>query len=215
MPDTGAHDRETFAVDCDWTDVELASIPCAYSTAENMLHRIGLGAERTLITGASGGVGSAAVQLAARRGARVVAVCQATKAAAVAALGADRVVDRDTDLLAEFGENAFDVVVDVVAGPAWAPVTRLLRTGGRYVAAGAIAGPIVELDVRDLYLKDLTLKGSTAQAPEVFPNLVGYIERGEISPVVAATYPLGEIAEAQTAFLEKGFVGKIVLTVGR
>ena len=210
---TVAHDTETFAVDCDWTDVELASIPCAYSTAENMLHRIDLGAERVLVTGASGGVGSAAVQLAKRRGADVTALCSASKADAVRALGADEVLDRDTDLLARFGEESFDAIIDVVAGPFWAQATQLLRVGGRYITAGAIAGPIVELDVRDLYLKDLTLKGSTYQDPEVFPNLVGYIERGEIRPMVAATYPLDAIGEAQAAFLDKGYVGKIVLVV--
>ena len=208
-----AHTTETFAVDCDWTDVELASIPCAYSTAEGMLHRIELGAERILITGASGGVGSAAVQLAKRRGAEVVALSGSSKAAAVRELGADEVVDRDADLLERFGPESFDVIVDVVAGPFWTQATQLLRIGGRYVTAGAIAGPIVELDVRDLYLKDLTLKGSTYQPPEIFPNLVGYIERGEIRPVISATYPLVDIAEAQQAFLDKGFVGKIVLVI--
>ena len=206
-----AHDTETFAVECDWTDIELASIPCAYSTAEGMLHRVGLGAERVLISGASGGVGSAAVQLAKRRGAEVIAVASTSKAEAVHGLGADEVIDRGVDLLERFGDNSFDVIVDVVAGPFFAQVTQLLRTGGRYITAGAIAGPIVELDVRDLYLKDLTLEGSTYQDPEVFPNLVGYIERGEIRPVVAATYPLADIVEAQHAFLEKEFVGKIVL----
>lgn len=210
---TVAHTDETFAIECAWTDVELASIPCAYSTAENMLHRIGLGAERVLITGASGGVGSAAVQLANRRGAEVVAVAATNKADAVRGLGATTVVDRGCDLVAEFGENSFDVVVDVVAGPVWDHVTRLLRVGGRYITAGAIAGPIVDLDVRDLYLKDLTLKGSTYQDPEVFPNLVGYIERGEIRPMIAATFPLEEIRSAQAAFLDKGFVGKIVLEI--
>ncbi|MEM9200753.1 MAG: alcohol dehydrogenase family protein [Actinomycetota bacterium] len=210
---TVAHNTETFAVDCDWTDVELASIPCAYSTAENMLHRIGLGAERVLITGASGGVGSAAVQLAKRRGAEVVALSGASKHEAVASLGADDVVDRDADLLERFGSESFDAIIDLVAGPFWAQATQLLRIGGRYITAGAIAGPIVELDVRDLYLKDLTLKGSTYQDPEVFPNLVGYIERGEIRPLVAATYPLAAIADAQAAFLDKGFVGKIVLEI--
>lgn len=208
-----AHAAEAHAVDCDWTDVELASIPCAYSTAENMLHRIGLGAERTLITGASGGVGSAAVQLAKRRGAHVTAVAATTKADDVVRLGADVVVDRDADLVAELGENSFDVVVDVVAGPVWKHVTQLLRIGGRYITAGAIAGPIVDLDVRDLYLKDLTLKGSTYQDPEVFPNLITYIERGEIRPVIAATFPLEQIVAAQAAFLDKGFVGKIVLEI--
>ncbi|MEM9464779.1 MAG: alcohol dehydrogenase family protein [Actinomycetota bacterium] len=210
---TIAHTTETFAVDCDWTDVELASIPCAYSTAENMLHRIALGAERVLISGASGGVGSAAVQLAKRRGAEVVALSGASKADAVRSLGADEVLDRDTDLLDRFGPETFDVIVDVVAGPFWDQATQLLRIGGRYITAGAIAGPIVELDVRDLYLKDLTVKGSTYQDPEVFPNLVGYIERGEIRPIVAETYPLAEIVDAQQAFLDKGFVGKIVLVV--
>ncbi len=210
---TLAHTDETHAVNCGWSDVELASIPCAYSTAENMLHRIELGAEHVLITGASGGVGSAAVQLAKRRGAHVTAVAGATKADAVRELGADLVVHRNTDLVATFGENSFDVVVDVVAGPVWEHVTRLLRIGGRYISAGAIAGPIVDLDVRDLYLKDLTLKGSTYQDPEVFPNLIGYIERGEIRPMIAATYPLDQIATAQTAFLAKDFVGKIVLEI--
>ncbi|WP_256727333.1 alcohol dehydrogenase catalytic domain-containing protein, partial [Streptomyces acidiscabies] len=82
--------QETYAVHCDWTDEELAAVPCAYSTAENMLHRAGVGAERVLVTGASGGVGLAAVQLARRRGARVVAVTSAAKAAGVLAPGADR-----------------------------------------------------------------------------------------------------------------------------
>lgn len=212
---TVAHQDETYAVSSDWTDVELASIPCAYSTAENMLHRVDVGAERVLISGASGGVGHAAVQLAKRRGAEVVAVAAADKAAAVRALGADEVVDRDDDLLARFGEQSFDVVVDVVAGPFWSTATTLLTIGGRYITAGAIAGPIVELDVRDLYLKDLTLKGSTYQDPSVFANLVGYVERDEIRPVVAATYPLEEIAAAQAAFVDKGYVGKIVLEVPR
>ncbi len=206
-----AHTDETFAVDCDWSDAELASLPCASSTAENMLQRVGLGAERVLVTGASGGVGHAAVQLAARRGASVVAVAAASKSEAVAALGADEVVARDVDLLDRFGDDAFDVIVDVVAGGFFAQVTRLLRRGGRYVASGAIAGPVVELDVRDLYLKDLTLHGATYQPPGVFADLVGYVERGEIRPVVAATFPLEEIVAAQEAFLSKEHVGKIVL----
>ena len=76
---------ETHKVDCDWSNAELASIPCAYSTAENLLQRASVGAERVLVTGASGGVGSAAVQLAKRRGACVVAVAGSAKAATVRA----------------------------------------------------------------------------------------------------------------------------------
>lgn len=206
-----APSRETLAVDCDWSDAELASIPCAYSTAENMLHRAGVGAERVLITGASGGVGSAAVQLAKRRGAEVIAICAASKAHEVRALGADRTIDRNADLVASLGRNSIDVVVDIVAGPTWPQLLDVLRLGGRYACAGAIAGPITELDVRTLYLKDLTLYGCTFQEDEVFQNLVRYIETGEIRPVVAKTYPLAEIAQAQRDFLSKTHTGKLVL----
>jgi NADPH:quinone reductase-like Zn-dependent oxidoreductase len=202
---------EAYRVACDWSDVELASIPCAWSTAENMLHRAGAGAEAILVTGASGGVGSAAVQLAKRRGARVIAVSGAAKAAEVRALGADRVIDRDADPVAELGANSVDLVVDLVAGPAWPRLLDVLRVGGRYVTSGAIAGPLVELDVRTLYLKDLTFFGCTYQEDAVFENLIGYIERGEIRPIVARTYPLGDIADAQRDFLDKRYTGKLVL----
>lgn len=203
---------ETFAINSDWTDVELASLPCAYSTAENMLHRIGVGSEdKVLITGASGGVGSAAVQLVKRRGAHVIAVAGAAKAAAVDELGADQVLPRGESLLEALGSNSVDVVVDLVAGPQWPELLELLKVGGRYITAGAIAGPMVELDVRTLYLKDLTLKGSTYQDREVFENLIGYVERNEIRPVVHQTYPLREIGQAQADFEAKGFVGKLVL----
>jgi NADPH:quinone reductase-like Zn-dependent oxidoreductase len=207
-----ARSTETHAVRCDWSDVELASIPCAWSTAENMLRRAAVTAgDRVLITGASGGVGSAAVQLAKLRGAHVIAVAAPSKLAALTALGADDVVPRDADLVAALGAESVDVVVDVVAGPQWPQLLDLMRRGGRYVCSGAIAGPMVELDLRTLYLKDLTLLGATYQDPDLFDRLVGYVEGGEVRPLVDATYPLVDIAEAQTAFLEKRHLGKLVL----
>lgn len=195
----------------DWTDLELASIPCAYSTAEAMLQKIALGAERVLITGASGGVGLAAVQLAKRRGAEVTAMTNTDKAQALLAAGADTTLDRDNPL----PKGAFDAVVDVVAGPRWPALIDALKPGGRYVVAGAIAGPIVELDVRTLYLHDLTFYGSTRQPDGIFQDLVSYIERGELRPCIAQTFDLKHIHEAQRAFLEKRHVGKIVLRVAR
>ncbi len=206
MPSQHAHRIETAL-----TDTELASFPCAYSAAENMLTRTALAAgERVLITGASGGVGSAAVQLAKRRGADVTALASADKASGVRALGASAVLPRD----ARFDPETFDVVIDVAGGEGFPALLDALRRGGRYGVAGAISGPIAELDLRTLYLKDLTLYGCTILEPQVFPNLVGYIERGEIRPVVAATYPLSEIVAAQRAFLEKKHIGKIVLIPG-
>ena len=204
--------RETYAVDSSWSDAELASIPCAYSTAENMLHRAKLSSgERVLITGASGGVGSAAVQLARRRGAQVIGVAGKTKMEAVRSLGAQQVVDRAEGIADAVGSDSVDVVVDLVAGPRWPELLDALKRGGRYVCAGAIAGPIVELDVRTLYLKDLSLLGCTFQDDVVFENLVGYIEKNEIRPLVDNTYPLKAIVAAQKDFLAKKFVGKLVL----
>jgi len=207
-----APSAETYRVECDWSDVELASIPCAYSTAEGMLHRAQVRAgERVLVTGASGGVGSASVQLAKRRGAEVIAIAAQSKADEVRALGADRVVPRGESLVGTLGCGTIDVILDLVAGPQWPELLDIMRRGGRYAVAGAIAGPLVELDVRSLYLKDLTFFGCTFQEDAVFENLVSYIERGEIRPVVAKTYPLKHIAKAQEDFLSKKFTGKLVL----
>jgi len=203
---------EVFAVESDLSDVELGAIPCAYGTAENMLHRAGVaGAEHVVVTGASGGVGSAAVQLARRRGAAVTAVVGRAKWKQVRALGADRVIDRDDDIVAALGERTVDVVVDNVSGPAFGALLEVLKTGGSYVSSGAIAGPLVAFDKRTFYLKDLTLIGCTAWDEPVFPALVSYIERGEVRPLVAGTFPLQRIADAQRAFLEKRHVGNYVL----
>jgi len=203
---------EVFAVHCNWSDAELGSVPCAYGTAENLLTRAGLArGEHVLITGASGGVGSAAVQLARRRGALVTAIASSSKHQAVRAAGADRTIDRDANLVAALGENSIDLVVDNVAGPSFPAMLRLLRRGGRYVSAGAIAGPLVSVDLRTLYLKDLRLLGCTAWDQAVFPNLIGYIEDGEIRPLVAKVFPLADIKAAQREFLEKKHVGNFVL----
>ncbi len=206
-----APSEDTRAVRSDLTDEELAAAPCSYGTAENMLHRAAVGKERVLVTGASGGVGLAAVQLAKRRGATVIAVCSSAKSASVLAEGADQTVDRDTDLVRELGRSSVDVVIDVVGGPGFSQLLDVLRPGGRYAVSGAIAGPIAELDLRTLYLKDLSLFGCTFQYDEVFENLVAYLESGEVRPVVARSYPLAEIAQAQKDFLDKSHVGKLVL----
>ena len=203
---------EVFAVDCDVSDAELGAVPCAYGTAENMLLRAAVtGADRVVVTGASGGVGSAAVQLAKRRGAAVTAVAGRAKWEQVRALGADRVIDRGDDIVTALGERAVDVVVDNVSGPAFGGLLDVLKRGGRYVSSGAIAGPLVTLDKRTFYLKDLVLIGCTAWDAPVFPALVSYIERGELRPLVAKTYPLAGIADAQREFLEKRHVGSFVL----
>ena len=203
---------EVFTVNCDWNDAELASIPCAYGTAENMLHRAGLKQnDRVLITGASGGVGSASVQLARRRGAEIAAITSESKIKEIKDLGAKTILTRDDNPVTRLGEQSVDVVVDNVVGSNFPAMLKILKRGGRYVTSGAIAGPLVEMDIRDLYLKDIKLIGCTAWDEDVFPNLVSYIEQGEIRPLVAKTFPLEAIVEAQKEFSRKSHIGKLVL----
>jgi len=143
-------------VTSDWTDAQLGTIPCAYGTFENMLNRAHLrSGETVLVMEASGGVGSASVQLAKRRGAKVIAIAGEEKHEKVLQIGADVVLGRSADLIAALGEQSVDVVVDNMAGNRFPTMFKLLKRGERFVSSGAIAGPIAELDMRDIYLKDI------------------------------------------------------------
>jgi NADPH:quinone reductase-like Zn-dependent oxidoreductase len=199
------------------SDAELATFPTAYVTSLRMLNRARVSAgETVLVTGASGGVGSGLVQLARLRDARVIALVGAGKEDQARALGAESVVTRDAgDLPAAAAEAAggrpIDVVADVVGGDAFADLLSVLRPLGRYVTAGAIAGPVVRLDLRTLYLKQLELIGSTMGTHEEFAGLVGHIASGRIRPLLARTYPLSDVRQAQRDFVEKNFFGKLVL----
>ena len=204
---------ETLRIESSWSDAELASIPCAYSAAENMVHRANVVAgETVLVTGGSGGVGSAVVQLVRRRGATVIAVTSSSKADDVKAIGAQRIIPRDADPLAALGPRAVDVVIDVVGGEGCAGRLEVLKPGGRYAIRRPIAGPLATFDLRTIYLRDLTVLGCTFAEDAVYENLIRYIERNEIRPLVSKVYPLSEIKQAQHDFLEKGFIGKLVLT---
>ena len=190
------------------SDIEIAAIPCAFGTAEAMLDKADVRAgQRTLITGASGGVGLAAVELARLRGAEVVAVTAETKADIVRRQGASSTLPRSATPEAD----SFDVVIDVVGGPSFPALIRALKTGGHYAVAGAIAGPIVTMDLREVYLRDITLHGSTYQPPAVFERLAGLINEGRLKPLVSRTYPLHSIGQAQEDFASKRFAGKLVL----
>jgi NADPH:quinone reductase-like Zn-dependent oxidoreductase len=204
--------HEVFPIESTWTDAELGSIPCSYGSAENMVQRSRVSSgEHVLVAGASGGVGSAVVQLAKVRGATVTAIVGKSKMDEVRRIGADFVIDRDSDLVSELGEECVDVVIDNVGGPHFEGELKALKRGGRYASSGAIGGPLVNLDLRTMYLKDLTLIGCTAWDEPVFPQLISYIESNRIKPLVAKTFPLADIAQAQKEFLEKKHVGKFVL----
>ncbi len=212
VPSANAH-----VIDSDFSDVELASFPCSYATAEHMLHRAGVDSGHwVLVTGASGGVGGALIQLSKRREARVVALTSAPKMEQVRALGADVVIDRKQPELESAivgATGGVDVFADVVGGELFPTLYETIRRGGHYATSGAIAGPVVSLDLRTLYLHDLTMHGATVVPAPVFANLVSYIERREIEPVVADTFPLAQLRQAQEFFMEKEHVGAIVIEI--
>ncbi|MDO4288138.1 MAG: alcohol dehydrogenase family protein [Eubacterium sp.] len=205
---------QTFAIKSDLSDGELATFPCSYGTANNLVWRTGVyEGDVCLVTGASGGVGSALVQLAKIRGAKVIGVCDPGQEERVRGYGADEIILRGENYEEKLGAMSVDVVLDMVAGEQWPQLLKVLKKGGRYGVCGAIAGPLVEFDIRDCYLKDLTLCGTTFQSRESFEELISYIEKGLIQPVVAKEFPLKDIVAAQEAFLSKKYIGKVVLHV--
>jgi NADPH:quinone reductase-like Zn-dependent oxidoreductase len=188
-------------------DEQLACLPIVYGTAMGMLERGRLReGETTLVTGASGGVGLAAVQLAAARGARVVALTTPDKSDAILDAGAAAVVHRDRDpattaaAIAEAAPGGLDAVVDVVGGPLLPAVLGHIRDGGRWVIAGAVGGPGIEFDLRRLYLHNISLIGSSMHTPAHFRRLVDDAVAGAIHPRVARLFPLEAIHAAQEAF---------------
>ncbi|SHK50876.1 MAG: alcohol dehydrogenase [Paraburkholderia sp.] len=203
----------------DLTYVELSSFPCAFTTAEEMLERGRVSSgHMVLVTGAAGGVGSAAVQLAKRRGATVIAVAGETKREKLFELGADHFIARESGRLAEqvyelVGERTVDVVADVVGGENTVELLRVLKRGGRFTTGGAIAGAMVEIDLRDLIYKDLEMYGIANPVAQTMLNLARYIEAGEIKPLVEKTFPLRSLREAQVEFMKKTHVGKVVIDI--
>lgn len=204
------------AVNSDLPFEDLATFPIAYLTAFHMLNRARLSnGERVVITGASGGVGSAMLQLAKLRGAEAIAVVGHGKVDKALALGAVATVDRDApDLGASLQAAAtgpIDVVADVAGGAAFSALLAALRPAGRFVTCGAIAGSVVPLDLRTVYLKHLEIIGSSYGTAAEFRDLVGLIESGRLRPLRAKTYPLDQLAEAQRAFIAKKHFGNIVV----
>jgi NADPH:quinone reductase-like Zn-dependent oxidoreductase len=212
VPAANAH-----TVDTDLSDAELATFCCAYLTGEHMLDRARLAeGERILVTGASGGVGSGIIQLARARGAVPYAVTSRGKEQALLDIGAEAAVFRgEGDLVEQVEEvtagQPIDVVADLVAGDMFNDLLRILRPEGRYTTSGAIGGPVVQLDLRTMYLKQLELHGSSQGTRTAFRRLVRYIEREEIRPLLHGTYRLSEFHQAQRHFMSKDFVGNLVV----
>lgn len=201
------------------SDAELACLPTAFGTALGMLERgkVERG-DTVVVTGASGGVGLALVQLAAARDAKVIAISSTGKLSAVRDAGADQVVDRKENAWEQIATKyatGIDVVLDVVAGEAVGAGLSCLRDGGRWVVAGALDDYQVDLDVRRLYLHNIALVGSSMHTPAHFRALARVARGGQVRPVIAATYRLADVHQAQTDLATRRHVGKLVLDYTR
>ena len=214
VPADNAHSIETSL-----SDVELATFCCAYITGEHMLRKARVSeGDRVLVTGASGGVGSGVIQLCRARGAIPYAVVGTGKEEAVMLIGAENTITRGVSDLSEAVVEAtknmpIDVVVDTVSGPMLPDLIEILRPQGRYTTCGAMGGPIVEIDMRRIYLKNLEIYGATQGTRRDFMAIRDYALSGKIRPLVAGTFRLDELARAQEKFKKKEFVGKLVISV--
>ncbi|MFP4890994.1 alcohol dehydrogenase family protein [Paraburkholderia sp. EG304] len=209
--------ENAYAVTSSLSDAELATFPTSYDTAEEMLERARLSeGETVVVTGASGGVGTALVQLALIRKARVIAIAGESKEDRVRALGVHAFIPRESESIKAaveriVGANSVDVVADVVGGQAFGDFLKVLRRGGRYTTGGAIGGPIQPMDLRDLIYKDLEMYGITCPTPATFARVIAHVSSGKLRPLLDKAYPLDQLAQAQTDFVKRTHVGKFVI----
>ncbi len=211
--------QQVHPIETDLSNVELASFATSYMTAENMLSRAHVKQDDVvLITGASGGVGSALIQLANRRGAKTVALAgEAKHAEIIEKLSPTVILPRNPANLSQalkqaIGHDKVDVVADIVGGDYFPTLLEAIKQCGYYTCAGAIAGPIVSLDLRSFYLNDITFTGATVTTPNIFGDIIRYIEQKDIKPLLAHQFPLKEFRKAQELFLAKKHLGNIVVT---
>jgi len=201
--------------------VTAAAFPLVFLTAWHMLFtqaRLRAG-DTVLVLAAGSGVGHAAIQLARVHHATVIATAGGErKMARARELGADHVFDHHRDDLVRSvrdvtGGRGADIVVEHVGAATWDRSVRCLARGGRLVTCGATTGHEAALDLRHLFARQLSLLGSYMGAKSELLDAAGFFFRGLIRPVVDATYPLSETAQAHRRMESSDHFGKIVLVV--
>lgn len=172
--------------------------------------------ESVLITGASGGVATAALQIARYVGARVYAVTTGEQAERARSLGADVVYDRtrvdfSQELWRDTGKRGVDVVLDSVGSATWPGVLRSVARLGRLVVYGATTGPQAQLDLRALFWKQVAIMGTTMSTQAEFEAVMRLVFDGTFTPVVDVVWPLARVREAHQRLEAGEQFGKIVL----
>lgn len=205
--------------DLPWDEAAAAILP--FLTAWQMVVRKGQVApgDTVLVQGGGSGVGVAAIQIAKLFGARVITtVGSDEKLAPARALGADLIVNYRTEDFADAckqatGKRGVDVVIDHVGGEVFQKSIRAVRAGGRIVTCGATAGFTPEIDLRHVFFRQLEILGSTMGSKADLLAVLGHIAAGRLRPVVHATMPLAQAADAHRLLESRTAFGKVVLAV--
>jgi NADPH:quinone reductase-like Zn-dependent oxidoreductase len=198
---------------------EGASVPTTFVTAWHMLVRRARlqPGEDALVMAAGSGVGSAAIQIARRLGARVFATAGSDEKLALAReLGAEHTINYQTEdflqrILALTGGRGVDVIVDHVGASVWEKNFASLAIGGRLVNCGVTSGHRVELHMGQLFTRQLSILGSTMGTKADVLDVLRLLERGELRPRVARTFPLSEVRRAFETMASSDFFGKLVV----
>ncbi|HHT9125160.1 MAG TPA: zinc-binding dehydrogenase [Candidatus Brocadiia bacterium] len=199
---------------------EWASVPLVFLTAWHMLvSRANLKVGETVLVHAAGsGVGSAAIQVAKLIGARVIATAgSAKKLDKAKELGADDVIDYTKEDFPKVvkqltNQSGADVVFEHIGPETWQKSLASLSKGGRLVTCGATSGPTVEVDLRFLFVKQLSIFGSYMGSRKELLDVLKLVEEGKLKPVIDTTFPLKDAVKAQQRMLDRKQFGKIVLS---
>ncbi len=222
---------QALAIPASLSMAEAAGVPETFFTVwTNVFQRGRLQAgERFLVHGGASGIGTTAIQLAEARGARVFATAgDDARCRACEELGAERAINyRDEDFVEILNEvtggQGIDVILDMVGGDYIAKNLKLLAIEGRIVFIAFLGGSKAEINFLPLMMKRGTITGSTLRAQsveakgqiadELAREVLPLLETGRVKPIVHATYPLADAADAHRA-IDEAHVGKIVLTMG-
>ena len=204
-----------------WSFEQGAAAPLVFLTAWRALSTVGAvrPGERVAVIGAGGGLATAAVQVAKLLGGEVAVTSRSpSKEERVRRLGADAFLLADDDhpldrgLWAWSGKRGVDVVLDSVGSPTLSRSLRAVGRGGRIVVVGATAGPTVELDVRTLFWRQASIRGSTMAGRKEFDTVLGHLARGALHPVIDTAFPFEEGLAAFARLDSPDLFGKVVLT---